>query len=136
MDNNQEQQQQVFQGDFGDLEADEDLDWLDMDYDWVNPEMPVLQNQQNVLLPEPPPLPFLFPIPNAQGEFEGTVLNLLPQEQEQQPPEGEGFFYDQLGYILTEFSEPEPDYFYPINQQEAFAQDEETGDFIFAPQPY
>lgn len=130
MDNNQ----QVFEGDFGDadLEADENLDWL-AEFDWENPDMPVLPDQENVLLPQPEAPQFVMPLPNVQGEFEGAVL--LPQEQEEQPEEGTSYFYDDFGHMMTEFAELEPDVYVPLQTQFAFGQNDE-GNFVFAPRPY
>lgn len=134
MDNQDQQQQQVFEGDFGeaDLEADENLDWLP-DFDWLHADLPVIPDQENVLLPLPDVPEFIMPLPNIQGEFEGNML--LPQEQEEQPPQEGQFFYDEFGHILTEFVEPEAGLMYPVNIQTALGQNEE-GDFVFAPPPY
>lgn len=134
---NQNQQQQVFEGDFGDvdLEAEEDLNWL-AEFDWQNQEMEVLPNQENVVLPAPEPPQFIMPLPNIQGEFEGGQF-LLPQEQQEQPQEGQGFFYDDLGGVITEYVERSPEEYYPVlnYQQWAIAQDEE-GIPIYSPRPY
>lgn len=133
----QQEQQQIFEGFFGepDLEADENLDWL-MDVDLDNPELPIIANQENVLMPQPAAPEFVFPVPNVNAEFEGGQF-LLPQEQEQQPPEGQGFFYDDLGGVITEYVERQPDEYYPVldYQQWATGLDEE-GIPIFAPRPY